>query len=389
MADSVEPPRERRHCGMIAASGLGVPSDEVATPTWGIRSMRLHATVAATITAAVAALLTLGVAPPAAAAAPVVVSPANGASLPSGSTGPLVIDFPATTGNYLVSVKCGASEYYWWTGAFKPYSGRQSIAIDPLEGHGGRDLGGSTCQVEVSGGNPYAKTISTFSLASPPLTLTDVSATKAEFYPLVRDGYLDETEFVFSVNRKTDATLTVTDTDGKSVYSRSTWLDRAGEYRLPWRGQTTSGKRAKPGKYQATLTAVADGTTLSQSTTVRVVTKKVIRRETLRRDNFGGREATGGNCRVEYEDEGTLLDCWGGAYARSTYTFKIPADATSIRWGAPLTFTGLDQGHGRGTLTRTGTRISKTTFQVRVQVTGWRATYARGASVSYRARVQI
>lgn len=350
--------------------------------------MRLRTTIATTITTVAAVLLTLGSAPPASAAAPVVVSPAPGGNLTAGSTGPLVIDFPiAASSHYRMSVECGNFDYYWSNGGFKPYSGQQSILIDPLTGIGGEDLGGATCEIEISGGIPYGTTTSTFSLASPPLSLSEVGAIEAEFYPLVKDDYLDETEFVFSVNRKADATLTVTDMDGKTIYSRSTWLGRAGEYRLPWKGQTTTGKPAKPGRYRATITAVADGATLSQSARVHVLTKNVVRRETLRKNELGGRETTGGNCRIEYEDEGTLLDCWGGAYARSTYTFKIPADATRIRWGAALYSSGLDQ--GRGTVTKNGTRISKKAFQIRVQVTGWRATYSRGAWVSYRAHVQI
>lgn len=349
--------------------------------------MRLRAIAATIITTIAAATLSVIAAAPASAAAPVVVSPANGGSLPTGSTGPLVIDFPTTSGTYLVSVKCGDLDYYWSTGGFKPYAGRQAITIDPLEGFGGSDLGGSTCVVEVSGGTPFVKTTSAFTLTSPPLTLSDVTATKAEFYPTVKDGYLDETEFVFSVNRKTDVTLTITNPDGKTFHTRSMWVDQAGEYRMSWRGQTTTGKPIKPGRYRATITAIADGVTLSQSARVQVATKKVVRRQTIRKDELGGRETTGGNCRVDYQDEGTLLDCWGGAYARSVFTFKIPADATSIRWGAATRYTSLDK--SRGSLTKNGTRTSKTTFQVRVQVTGWRAVYVRGASISYKARVKI
>lgn len=349
--------------------------------------MRLRAIAATIITAITTATLSIVGASPASAAAPVVVSPANGGSLPSGSTGPIVIDFPATGGNYWVSVKCGSSDYYWSTGGLKPYAGQQALTIDALEGYDGSDLGGTVCRVEAFGGNPYVQITSTFTVTSPPLTLSEVTTTKPKFYPLVKDGYLDESKFVFTVNRKADATLTVTDTEGKTVYSRSIWANQAGEYQIRWKGQTTSGKPLKPGRYRATVTAIADGVTLTQSARVQVATKKVIRRQTIRKDELGGRESTGGNCRVDYEDEGTLLDCWGGAYARSVFTFKIPANATDIRSGARTSYTSLDK--SRGSLTRNGTRTSRTAFQVRVQVTGWRAVYVRGAWVSYKARVQI
>lgn len=349
--------------------------------------MQLRAIAAAIITVAATGTFGLVAASPASAAAPVVVSPANGGSLPSGSTGPLVIDFPASGGNYWVSVKCGSFDYYWSTGGSKPYAGRQALSIDPLEGLGGEDLGGMTCQVEMNGGVPFATTVSTFVVTSPPLTLSDVTATKDEFYPVVQDKYLDETEFAFSVNRKADATLTVTDPDGKTFYTKSVWVDQAGDYRIAWKGQTTSGKPIKPGRYRATITAVADGTTLSQSARVQVATKHVIRRQTLRKDHYASHDSTGGNCRTDFDDEAVLLDCWGGAYARSVFTFKIPADATNIRWGARTSYTSLDK--NRGSITKNGIRTSKTSYQVRVQVTGWRAVYVHGASLTYKARVQI
>lgn len=349
--------------------------------------MRLRAIAATIITTIATVGLGVLVPAPASADAPVVVSPANGGSLPSGSTGPLVIDFPATGGTYWVSVECGSFDYYWSTGGSKPYAGRQVIPIDPLEGFGGEDLGGSTCQVEMSGGSPFATTVAAFTVSSPRLALGDVSASASAFYPTVKDGYLDETELAFTVNRRAETMLTVTDPNGKTFYTRSIWVDRAGEYHVPWKGQTTSGRPIEPGRYRATITAVADGVTLSQSARVQVATKKVFRRQTLRKDHWGSREDTGGNCRTDWDDEAVLLDCWGGAYARSTYTFKIPGNATNIRWGARTSYTGLD--NGRGALTKNGTRTSRTMFQIRVQVTGWRAVQVHGASVSYKARVKI
>ncbi|GAA1439358.1 hypothetical protein GCM10009641_46890 [Mycobacterium cookii] len=348
--------------------------------------MRLRTIVGATITTVFSTLLAVSTAPPASAAFPVLITPAPGASLVGGSSGPLVLDF-ATPGSYSIFVTCD-SRYIWSNGGRVPYSaGRQTIPIDPLEVNSGEDLGGATCQIDIYGSESPYKTTSTFTVVSPPLALSAVTVTKAEFYPLVRDKYLDETEFVFSVNRKADATLTVADPDGRIYYTKSVWAHGAGQYRIAWKGQTTSGRPVEPGRYRATVTAVADGAILSQSARVQVVTKKVVRKQTIRKDELGGRETTGGNCRVEYEDEGTLLDCWGGAYARSTYTFKIPADATNLRWGARTSYTSLDK--YRGSLAKNGVRTSATTFQVRVQVTGWRAVYVHGASLTFRARTQI
>jgi hypothetical protein len=102
--------------------------------------------------------------------------------------------------------------------------------------------------------------------------------------------------------------------------------------------------------------------------------------------------STRGNCTYQLspadDDFSAYLDCWGGKIAAATYSFKIAATATNIRWAAS-TARSTDDICCRGTITKRGHRVSKTTFQVRVQVTGWRATIVRNARISYRARVRI
>lgn len=128
---------------------------------------------------------------------PVVVSPATGGTLATGTDGPLVIDFPVP-GEYTVTVKCGSA--YSWSSGVQPYSGRQTIPIRRL-GYV-EELAGSTCQIDVAGGSPnWHKTSSTFTVVIPPLSVSDVTTSNPTFYPLIKDGYLDTTDFRQDFNR--------------------------------------------------------------------------------------------------------------------------------------------------------------------------------------------
>ena len=96
--------------------------------------MRLRALVVGTVSVAVAVLgigptPTVQAAPPG--EGPVVISPARGAAVPPGSTGPLIINF-VTPGNYSIEVECGAYDYYWSSDDDEYYSGRESIRIARL-----------------------------------------------------------------------------------------------------------------------------------------------------------------------------------------------------------------------------------------------------------------
>ncbi len=350
--------------------------------------MRLRTLLVATASALALVLGTQGLASPATAASPpVVVSPAPGGTLPYGSSGPLVIDFPAEVYGYLISVDCNS--YYWSTGGFVQYSGRQSIPIDPLVGITEK-LEGSTCEIEISGGSPFGTTTSSFTVAVPQLKLGDVTTSRSTFYPLVKDGYRERTKFLFDVNRWFKATITIKDATSRTIYTNDTdgQFSELGEYYWPWNGKTTHGKPVLPGKYKATISVTdTDGTTLTDSTSVRVATKTVTREKTVRLRGISGRTSTSGNCNARKRDGAVILDCRGGKYAAATYAVTIPADATNVRWGAEAERTEDDL--SEGTITKRGTRVAKTRFEVRIEVTGQRAVKVSEVWVSYRGTYQI
>lgn len=99
--------------------------------------------------------------------------------------------------------------------------------------------------------------------------------------------------------------------------------------------------------------------------------------------------ATRGNCtasRFSY-DGTTTLDCWGGKYARASYTVKLPRTTTAVSWSLRGVKPSADL-CCRGKVTKSAKRISKTRFRVTAQVTGLRAYEVREVTVNYRARVQ-
>lgn len=332
-------------------------------------------------------LLGLVAAPAAAVQPPLLVSPAPGAGLLAGSTGPMVIDF-VTPGDYEVTVECGDADYRFW--AHQSYAGRTTFELDPLVAHDGSTLGGKTCTLEVYSWDDYQTFTGTFPVVHAPLKVDRVSASKATFYPVVKDGYLDTTDIRFALSRPAGVTLRVEDGKGKAVYEATKTYGQPGSQAWTWNGRTTSGKPVPAGAYRAVVTASADGATSSGATSVRVATKVVTKRLSLARTGAEGSASTRGSCSVTKNsyDGSARLDCFSGRFAAITYTFSIPASATNLAWSASLRASAGDL-CCRGTITKTGRRVSRTKFQVRVQVTGWRATYVDDARLRYQARVRV
>jgi hypothetical protein len=183
--------------------------------------------------------------------------------------------------------------------------------------------------------------------------------------------------------------VAIKDARGRAVYRQTRSL-RAGGYTWQWNGKIAAGRAVKAGGYRATVSATAGGRTLTKSTTVRVATKVINQRKTLRKNYLSSRDSTKGNCYTSFSeyDETTTLDCWGGSFAATTFTFKIPANARGLRWSAATGRNQLDK-CCQGSITKTGHRVGKTRYQIRIQVTGWRAVDVYGARLSYKARVRI
>lgn len=353
--------------------------------------MRLRTALiaAATTIASVVVSLTGLIVPATAAGPPVITAPANGGTLLAYSTGPLVIE-ASTAGTYSLYVRCQSARYDYAFQQFQDVAlvvGTNTIALDTLAYHDGSDISGSTCTASIGFG-PETR----FTIVGAPLELSDLTISKPTFYPLVKDGYLDFTKLLFDTNRGGSANVTITDAKNRVVYNKTFHLDGAGRWYWAWNGKTTSGKPVLPGKYRATLAMTTDGVTQTRSVNTTVATKMATRRWTIDKGSRDGRTETSGKCRTrdgnEAEGYGAVLDCRGGKFAAITYTLRVPANATNIRYNVKTTATE-DDFADRGTITKTGKRISDTKYQIRVQVTGYRATVVDEVSLTYKARVQI
>lgn len=227
----------------------------------------------------------------------------------------------------------------------------------------------------------------------PPVRITNLKPSPATFYPLVRDGYRDSSTTTWRTSARTTTTVvTVRAVDGKRVSSAHLAGKRAGRFHYSWGGMDQrDGTRARPGAYVITVAATnAWGQVTKASTSVRVATKTITRKKAMSRSGNAGARRTRGSCyatRSGYFGT-TTLDCWGGRFARATFTFRVPAKATKVRWSLSGHATGGDL-CCQGRIMRTGVRTSPRVVKVTAQVTGWRAYEVRSATVTYRVSKQL
>jgi hypothetical protein len=86
-----------------------------------------------------------------------------------------------------------------------------------------------------------------------------------------------------------------------------------------------------------------------------------------------------------WADGDIFLYCWYGASAEAIYRFSLPANAFDVAWGV----SGQAYCCSTGQLIRTGTRITSTSYAIRVKVTYARSYAVNRARVSYSTRVRI
>ena len=131
------------------------------------------------------------------------------------------------------------------------------------------------------------------------------------------------------------------------------------------------------------------GVALTFTRSVAISTALVNRSGSAARDGDVSSVAASDSCYVTQDSYNliTSLDCWGGRYAMANYNFRVPASAFNVHWSArgtaPVSDICCD-----GRITRTGKRLSSTLFQIRAQVSGWRAFDVDRAAISYTYKVR-
>lgn len=94
-----------------------------------------------------------------------------------------------------------------------------------------------------------------FKLDKTALKLTNFSRTPAVFYPILRDGYYDNSTVRFTLNKAATAKLTVRNSAGRTIRT-ITASKRAGANSFVWDGKWASDKKAHTGTYTYQVTAV-------------------------------------------------------------------------------------------------------------------------------------
>lgn len=323
---------------------------------------------------------------------PVITSPADGSTVPSGWTGPVTVDFSdAVAADYDFEIDCdsGYSQETTWT-----YDGSQDVMSWTVPEMTGSD----SCQLVVEdmetwGSEGFAQ--STFNVASPPpppLVLDRVSQSPATFYPLVRDGYRDATRTHFHINVRADVTISVMNNSGATVRRAQLGTLRSGGHAWTWNGRKNNGRTAVTGRYHLLVTAAA-AQTRTAKTAVVVASGWVTRHGTSSRAGSNYSSArTSGACQISagWDDASEELDCWGGHYATTKYRFGVPAHASNVKWhvsGGPAS----DDICCTGSIKKTGTWVGPSHRQVLIQVkvTGWRAYDVDRAYITYTYQRRI
>lgn len=223
-----------------------------------------------------------------------------------------------------------------------------------------------------------------FSAVVPLLSVSNVSASPQTFYPIVRDGYKDITRIEWSQSTASTRVAVIRRSTGKVVRRESLGQLSAGWRGWRWDGRKGDGSTAAIGKYRVVVTVSAGGVQRSASTTVEVATGWRTTTHTLHRSGTNtSSRGTSGSCFISAYSGVLKLDCWGGNYARASYGFSVPSNATNVRRSISKGLAS-DDFCCQGSISATWSGNVAT-----VQATGWRAVDVYGVTIKYDIKKRI
>ena len=342
------------------------------------------------VTAMTASLLTSLTISPAAAAdpgtPPTLATPTNGGTMLVDQSRTVALDTSAQVvgENWTLHVLCntGSDLYSTYTVNESGTFADQFYGAEP----------GQQCTVYATHIGGSTHNIGSFSVdqtppPTPPLDVHSLTRSSASIYPWVRDGYYDYVDFNWETTRDATHAITVRNSSGTLVRSATVEGTEGGNW-WTWGGYSNAGSRVATGTYTVKVLATdADGQKDSASTTVTVRRATVTQTKTVSRYGDGGTRGTSGSCYATRDswESTTELDCWGGRYARVTYSFTIPSRAYNVSSYVSGYRSSLDF-CCNGRITKSGWRPSSTVYRARAQVTGWRAYVVTKARVTYTVR---
>ena len=345
----------------------------------------------AVVVGLLAAALTVFTAPAASAdPTPTVSAPAEGATVATGFTGPVSVYFTGISEGrvHTLVLVCddGTGPTQVDSRSVDPdgTSAPQSYSVAPITGP-------SDCVLTVRDPEGTAVVTRSFTVAGPALVLSSATLSAQSFYPTVVDGFRDSVTASWTSNKTAGHVAKVLNSNGAVVRRAELGDLAAGAHQWVWNGRSTSGSRVPVGTYRIRLEADDHaGSTRMFVRSVLVRSSYVVRRHSMARAGSSSATSTSGPCFVTRSTrQGTTnLDCWGGRYARASYTFRLPADAYAVRYSLSGQRTAADICCS-GRIMQSGSRVSRTAFRVTATVTGWRAYDVRRAAVSYAYRHKI
>lgn len=303
------------------------------------------------------------------------------AQLPYGWRGPFAIDLSSLPdGPYVVSLWCRVG-------------GDQEWSVDKTTGTGTVKLDSSVylagwCELAVaSAGSKYYLDRRTFTIGTPRVS---AGMQSGPFYPLYRDGHLDDVSMYFTVNRPAAASITVLDSADRPVRNLAMGNVSAGTHKWLWDGRRDDGSTAPVGTYRLRVSVEADGMTATTHTNeTTVATGFYWARAWVVRRGGQGTPVRRGSCWVSNSAGRVVstLHCRGGrtSFARMTYGFRLPPSARNIALYTRGHYTKWDRCcHGR--IRTWGTRPSATLFRSHARIAGTRDYRVLDVSIAYDYR---
>lgn len=228
-----------------------------------------------------------------------------------------------------------------------------------------------------------------------------VIVTNRTFYPLVVDGYRDKTKVTIDDNLDYwKIRADVYNASGRHIRKLGVVGKADDEWTYFWSEATWNGKKgdgtmARKGQYRITVTAMTDvqnpdgdfvETPVTASRTVTIAGGFKDRRITKeRRGADTTSRSHGRGCYTDAAQQVLELACWDGTYAKATWRFRIPGNATDVR---KTLFGPSGWDHG-GKLIMTGRRIRPRVYLITAKVTKWRQEYFDAVQVRYTTRVRV
>lgn len=319
-------------------------------------------------------------------AAPTIVTPTDGSNHLAPYSGTLTVDFSqAPTGTYTLDVS-----------GFDVDDNERTALTDTFTYDGSQDTYSADYDVNRPGRyyatvtEPSGETVSSQFTVYKTLKLAKDGLSAQPFYPLVHDGYRDRATARWTANEPArKARIQIVNAAGHTVLN-ATGDNRQGTHSFTWNGHNAKGDQVAPGKYKLTVTAFnqvgPQTATLTYPLEVATAMKVVHGSDTRNGYQISSRARSAG-CyvnRYSYSHE-TDLDCWGGKFAAVGYGFHVPASAYNVTYR----ISGGENCCDGGTITRTGTRVSKTSYRVGMRVTHWRSYTITGVRISYAYKKRI